>query len=95
MKSTLTIQKIKCQTTNEPGSFVKNAPCKFPFTLDDQTFDTCTRERDPEGKLWCSTRVDRFGRHVLGNWGHCSDGCPGSGSVRKLKQYYKIEMQLN
>ena len=75
--------EIKCQTTNEPGVNVKNAPCKFPFTIGTQTFDTCTSESDPEGRLWCSTRVDRFGRHLEGNWGYCSDGC--AGALRKLK----------
>ena len=76
--------EIKCQTTNEPGVNVKNAPCKFPFTIGTQTFDTCTSESDPEGRLWCSTRVDRFGRHLEGNWGYCSDGC--AGALRKLKK---------
>ena len=75
--------EIKCQTTDEPGVNIKNAPCKFPFTIGEQTFDTCTSESDPEGRFWCSTQVNRFGIHVKGNWGYCSDGCVGAWSLRR------------
>ena len=32
---------------------------------------------DPEGKLWCSTKVDEFGSHVKsgGFWGRCNEDC--------------------
>ncbi len=36
---------------------------------------------DPEGRLWCSTRVDSDRVHVGGggHWGHCpEEGCPVS-----------------
>jgi len=26
-------------------------------------------------KPWCSTATDRFGNHVLGNWGECNAAC--------------------
>ena len=71
-----TIQrKSTCRTTNEPGSNAKNASCQFPFTIGDHTFDACTTEKDPEGKLWCSTKVDSNGDHVRGHWGHCEENC--------------------
>ena len=68
-------RKSTCRTTNEPGSNSKNASCQFPFTIEDQTFDACTTEKDHEGRFWCSTKVDRFGIHTEGNWGYCSDEC--------------------
>ena len=32
---------------------------------------------DPEGKLWCSTKVDELGNHVKsgGFWGRCNEDC--------------------
>ena len=69
-------RKQTCKTTNESGSKKKNAPCQFPFTVgDDKTFDACTTELDPDGRFWCSTKVDNSGKHVSGNYGYCSDDC--------------------
>ena len=65
----------KCQTTNEPGSKVKNAPCKFPFTNNGKKYDSCTTDSDPDGRFWCSTKVDQSGNHQTGNWGYCSQKC--------------------
>ena len=53
----------------------KNVPCLFPFTFDGKTYDACTDETDPDGRFWCSTKVDRSGNHIINNWGYCSDEC--------------------
>ena len=50
-------------------------PCKFPFKLSGNVHNSCTTEKDPEGKLWCSTKVDSNGDHVRGHWGHCEENC--------------------
>ena len=68
-------QPTTCKTTNESGSKKKNAPCQFPFTLNDKTFDACTDLLDPDGRFWCSTKVDSSGKHTQGNWGYCSEDC--------------------
>ena len=31
-----------------------------------------------ENKPWCSTKVDRNGKHVKGNWGSCETNCPST-----------------
>ena len=28
-------------------------------------------------EYWCSTKVDDIGEHIQGNWGGCSEECPG------------------
>ena len=58
-----------CQTNAEGR--VKNAQCVFPFTYQEQTFTSCTDFKDPDGKLWCSTKVDEKGSHVKHQWGYC------------------------
>ena len=72
-----------CTTIGGPGV---GQPCQFPFIYNDVARDGCITEADPEGKAWCSTRVDAEGRHVAGgdHWAHCDATCPlaprGSGS---------------
>jgi len=31
-----------------------------------------------ENKPWCSTKVDKNGKHVKGNWGSCETNCPST-----------------
>ena len=52
-------------------------PCQLPFTFRGTRYESCTREHDREGKLWCSTKTEPGGGHVQsgGHWGHCSDSC--------------------
>jgi hypothetical protein len=40
-------------------------------------WNTCTTLNDPDGRAWCSTKVDANGDHVKngGFWGHCSQEC--------------------
>ena len=68
----------KCSVTQErdPGQ-VETVPCVFPFTWQGKTFNSCTKEGDDQGKLWCSTMVDQAGNHVTGQgqYGFCSQGC--------------------
>ena len=37
----------------------------------------CITDNDPDGKLWCSTKVNDKKEHVSGstNWGYCSKSC--------------------
>ena len=64
-----------CKTIDGPG---QGLPCVFPFTLNDQEYNACTKDGDKSVKqYWCSTSVDEDGVHVSGHWGACSKGCPG------------------
>ena len=55
-----------------------NKTCVFPFRHRNHTYDGCTEHFDPDGKLWCSTKVTEEGDHIKGEWGHCSNSCPVS-----------------
>ena len=50
-------------------------PCVFPFSYRDEIYNDCTTVAVPDGRAWCSTKVDENGVHVgLGGfWGHCDD----------------------
>jgi hypothetical protein len=52
-------------------------PCIFPFKFRGKVFFDCTNETDPDGKSWCSTKLDDSGTHVGkgGYWGYCGDRC--------------------
>jgi len=43
----------------------------------------CTTATDPDGRWWCSTKVDNNLEHVGagGNWGYCSLDCPGPAPI--------------
>ena len=66
----------KCQLTNSQGP-QKFQPCIFPFTFRKIVFNECTKNSDPEGFFWCSTKVDENGKHVDGKnkWGYCDIDC--------------------
>ena len=59
-----------------------NKPCVFPFEFSRQIYYSCTDEKDP-GNFWCSTKVDKDGKHIGGakEWGYCAEGCDGSSST--------------
>ena len=40
--------------------------------------NTCINDTDPDGKYWCSTKVDEDLEHIggQGNWGFCRESCP-------------------
>ena len=68
--------------------------CQFPFKLSGQTFFNCTDHQDPDGRLWCSTKVDSNGKHVggEGNWGYCNliNGICPKGPVDKETILIKV-----
>ena len=37
----------------------------------------CTSIDDPDGRYWCSTKIDANGTHIGGKgyWGYCKKGC--------------------
>ena len=71
-----------------------NTPCVNSFKYRDITYNTCTLKNAPEGKPWCSTKVDESGGHIgrEGNWGNCGSDCPmpgdtvdvSSGNIRRF-----------
>ena len=44
----------------------KNTVCALPFKYNGKLYSTCTTEGDPDGKYWCSTKVDSNLDHVKG-----------------------------
>ena len=66
-----------CQTIGGRGM---GKPCIFPFKYGRRTYTKCITFHS-HVKPWCSTKVDREGRHINGNWGTCDENCPGN---RKL-----------
>ena len=79
---TISFQKVfptpheLCNLTNDKGP-QKNKACVFPFRIKGVLYRDCTNEKDPEGKFWCSTKIDEEGAHVegKGHWGYCREGC--------------------
>ena len=67
-----------CITTQDSSENQRGRPCVFPFIINPTTnkvFNECTTEKDPNGKLWCSTKTDDSNKHIRGNWGYCPDDC--------------------
>ena len=79
-------QGNQCRTTDEGPR--KNQLCKFPWKYNDKVWNSCTTDSDPDGRYWCSTKVNKNLKHVGGNWGYCSQSClnePGT-----WKDYWEI-----
>jgi hypothetical protein len=75
------ILSLNCTHTNDDEKGPqKNKACVFPFTVKNKseefTYDSCTRNHDPDSKLWCSTKVSPDGYHVAfeKEWGYCDPG---------------------
>jgi len=66
--------------------------CQFPFSYQGKEYTGCTAEHDPDGRRWCSTRVDNQGKHVqnAGEWGYCSEQC----QMGRLKQQQNFRKDL-
>ena len=72
---------LGCKTN---GGAVPNQPCKFPFIYKDKEFSSCTEE--DYGVSWCATKTDAEEKYVIGEWGHCDEGCDVlSGMIRQLQ----------
>ena len=66
--------KPPCMTKSRGNTRPK--PCRFPFKLSNgNVHNSCTTDQDPDGKLWCSTKVNSIGDHVRGHWGYCEESC--------------------
>lgn len=69
-----------CQTldTDSDSRAKIGVPCVFPFTYKGVSYSGCTADTDPDGQLWCATRVDKDGNYVSnsGQYGHCNQYCP-------------------
>lgn len=53
-------------------------PCIFPFEFKGIDHNQCIWDGDSENGAWCSTKVDRKGKHLSGHgsWGNCASECP-------------------
>ena len=90
---------IGCQTSQTDAGYQNkgklNAACVFPFTVQGNTFYSCTYEFNfltRNQKPWCSTKTDENGKHLDGNWGVCDmDTCniPLRGGYEFHSFYYK------
>jgi len=71
--------------------------CIFPFTYAGVTHHQCTLSGGFDIP-WCSTRTDRLRKHIWGNYGYCSSGCPGtqtdSERIGRLKKRAKYKFLL-
>merc|ERR1712218_59737 len=71
---------FKCKVEEKKSKSLQD--CAFPFKLNDKPFTNCTDFQDPDGRLWCSTKVSRSNRQHVGGggyWGYCnivSGKCP-------------------
>merc|ERR1712223_1250200 len=68
-------QKPVCKTKMTKDK-PKKAKCQLPFKWNDELHTACPPDPDVPGEYWCSTKVTKSGKHVTGNWGFCSKGCP-------------------
>jgi len=49
--------------------------CVYPFKFNSTTYTTCTDASREEGTFWCSTKVDKDGVYIEGEWGFCDADC--------------------
>ena len=67
----------QCLTTNDSPD--KNVPCALPFKFNGELKNACITDTDPDGRYWCSTKVNpRTKEHIggQGKWGFCQNSCP-------------------
>merc|ERR1712204_69973 len=59
-----------CKTTNE-GSGRRNTNCELPWKFNGKLYNGCTTDTDPDGRFWCSTKINNRQEHDAGsqNWG--------------------------
>ena len=69
------IECKECITTKDSIGDQKDLPCVFPFVIGDKTFNECTTDTDPDGRLWCATETDDSNNQIGGKWGYCPDNC--------------------
>ena len=63
--------ELVCSTESGPTPGI---PCIFPFELDGVAYHTCKLD-EKDGSRWCSTKIDKNGQHLPGNWGNCGSDC--------------------
>ena len=68
-------QPVERKCLASKGQGYPTLPCQFPFHMGNLTFTSCTNNRHPEGKYWCSTQTHHNGWHTPGHWGICQSGC--------------------
>ncbi len=49
--------------------------CVYPFIFKTKTYTTCTDASREDGTYWCSTKVDKDGAYIDGEWGFCDADC--------------------
>ena len=87
-----------CATTSGPEA---GQPCIFPYTAVDKTCagPTCCNFDDDSKGPWCSTKVDKNGVHITGEYGYCSAPCIGKHIklpiVTKIFQYFHFQMSFS
>ena len=64
-----------CQTIGGPDPYQR---CIFPFIWNGQKYYGCPVDPYNNAVRWCSTAVDRYGYHVIGQgrYGYCDNSCP-------------------
>ena len=81
------IPNNQCLTTNDSPD--KNAQCKLPFKFNGVLRQECITDTDPDGRYWCSTKVDENLEHIRfpnGYWGYCDQSCPPLISTESKQQ---------
>ena len=68
------LPRAKCFTTSDSPE--KNVQCKLPFKFDGVLRKECITDTDPNGRYWCSTKVDENLEHIRRHWGYCDQFCP-------------------
>ena len=80
VETSSSINPCTTTTTTRPDQGTED-DCRFPFTFRGVTYSSCadwTFGGQPAGTRWCSTRVDRRGGHVRGQYKFCRSPPPTS-----------------
>jgi len=67
-----------CITTSEALG-KSNTACQIPWKFNGKLYYGCTTETDPDGRFWCSTKINKDTKEHIGgggNWGYCRQSCP-------------------